>query len=115
MSRRPSTQYLSENEKSDIASDSSFTMREDDGLLSEESRHEKSLGGYRGSERRLLNWRVILFVLNILLFITGISLWIHVVVLSKNFHCEKGLQEDKFEPDCMLRRDSDKKVLTNFT
>ena len=103
MPRRSSIQYSSEDEKFDLGSDLSSTMRENDALLIEEVRHKEDAGVYPVSVRRFVNWRAILFVLNILLFITGVSVWIHVVVLSKNFRCDKGPQEDRFEPDCMLK------------
>lgn len=99
MPRGASFQYLSDNEKTETASNSSSTMQEDDSLLSEDGGLAENSRVNRNIQRQFVNWRIMLFLLNILLFTTGIVVWIHVIFLSKNLHCDMGPQKTKFEPD----------------
>jgi len=54
--------------------------------------------------RRFFNWRNMSVLISVLLLIAGVSVWAHVVVLLRNFHCDIAPKEDRFEPDLLFSR-----------
>jgi len=49
---------------------------------------------------RWMKWSTTALVLNAILFVGGLSVWGHVVVLLKSLRCETTPETDHFEPDC---------------
>jgi hypothetical protein len=49
---------------------------------------------------RWMNWRVAALVFNTFLFIGGLSIWVHVLLLLKSLRCDTTPEIDHFEPDC---------------
>jgi hypothetical protein len=47
-----------------------------------------------------MNWRVATLVFNTFLFIGGLSIWVHVLLLLKSLRCDTTPEIDHFEPDC---------------
>ncbi|KAL0630883.1 hypothetical protein Q9L58_010269 [Maublancomyces gigas] len=83
-----------------LSSTSSSTMHEDKGLLSGDD--QPIYNPRLSSRRRFFSWRNTSVVLSALLFISGISVWGHVVILLRSFRCDTTPLEDKFEPDLLF-------------
>jgi hypothetical protein len=87
-------------------SSSDLNLHDEDKLLSSSSPYGTHFTSYNSRTHRLrsrfLNWRNISVILSSLLLLTGISVWLHVILLVKNMHCETTPEEEKFEPDCQL-------------
>lgn len=86
-----------------LSSTSSSTMHEDKGLLSGDD--QPIYTPRPSSRRRFFSWRNTSVVLSALLFISGISVWGHVVILLRSFRCDTTPLVDKFEPDCNYHAD----------
>lgn len=104
---RPSFEYSADDDPETVSSTSA--MYEDKGLLSGDGERGRI---YTPCRRRFFNWRNVSVVLSALLFIAGISVWGHVVLLLRSFHCDTAPVGDKFEPDCNKPHDV---IMTLFT
>lgn len=100
MRLRGSSEYSAVDPET-LSSTSSSTMHEDKGLLSGDD--QPIYNPRPSSRRRFFSWRNTSVVLSALLFISGISVWGHVVILLRSFRCDTTPLEDKFEPDCKCR------------
>lgn len=98
MRLRPSSEYSPDAET--VSSTSSSTMNEDKGLLSGDEQHPRMYAPRHSSRRRFFNWRNMSVFLSAMLLVGGLSVWGHVVILLRDFHCDTVPEGDKFEPDC---------------
>ncbi|KAI8626506.1 hypothetical protein F5Y19DRAFT_445823 [Xylariaceae sp. FL1651] len=54
-----------------------------------------------GKRKPLLHRKVVLTALNVVLFVAGVALWLHVHILLRTFNCDAKPREDHFEPDLL--------------
>ncbi|KAI5815372.1 hypothetical protein BZA77DRAFT_316437 [Pyronema omphalodes] len=92
----------------DSRSSSDLNIHDEDKLLSSSSSYDTRFTSYNSRTHRtrhsFLNWRNISVVLSSLLLLAGITVWLHVILLVKNTHCETNPEEEKFEPDLRYSR-----------
>ncbi|KAL1627245.1 hypothetical protein SLS56_006484 [Neofusicoccum ribis] len=91
------TQRARLSSEEQLSSASSSTMDEDKQFLLDGER------GFKSPKKtgRWLNWRVAALAFNVLLFIGGLSVWGHVLVLLKSLRCDTTPETDHFEPDLL--------------
>ncbi|KAB2570614.1 uncharacterized protein LTHEOB_2736 [Lasiodiplodia theobromae] len=85
------------NSSEEQLSSASTSMEDDKQFLLDESRGFKM----PKRSRSWVNWKAAAVAFNVLLFVGGLSVWGHVIVLLKSLRCDTKPEVDHFEPDLL--------------
>lgn len=93
------TSVASREDCDEAISNNSYDFQEEKSLLSDGEQSGIVKLNPSRPRRRYLNWPNISVLLSALILITGVSVWAHVLLLLKSFHCDTAPKTDRFEPD----------------
>lgn len=95
------TSVASREDCDEAISNNSYDLQEEKSLLSDGEQSGIVKLNPSRPRRRYLNWPNISVLLSALILITGVSVWAHVLLLLKSFHCNTAPKTDRFEPDLL--------------